>query len=119
MKSPSFVAFLLALSVVANAVPLIPVRAARVDISPPGPVPLNGYAARVKLPPAAEVAQRIHARALAIGSNADAVILLTADNCILPGAITDEVRRRLAVKLHLPEERVALTVTHTHSAPCL
>ncbi|HEV7867889.1 MAG TPA: neutral/alkaline non-lysosomal ceramidase N-terminal domain-containing protein [Chthoniobacteraceae bacterium] len=103
----------------ANAAPLTPVGTARVDISPEQPVPLMGYAARAKLPAPSEVAQRIYARALAIGADPDAAVLLTIDNCILPGTITNEVRRRLEEKGNVRTERVTLSVTHTHSAPCL
>ncbi|MHA3775332.1 neutral/alkaline non-lysosomal ceramidase N-terminal domain-containing protein [Verrucomicrobiota bacterium sgz303538] len=110
---------LLALSDRTIADSLIPVGAARVDISPTRPVPLMGYAARAKLPAPTEVAQPIHARALAIGAGQDAALILTVDNCILPGAITEEVRRRMGDKLHILPERIALSVTHTHSAPCL
>lgn len=98
---------------------LIPVGASRVDISPPGPVRLMGYVARAQLPAPTNITQRIHARALAIGSGRDAAILLTIDNCILPGAITEEVRSRLFKKAGIAPERVALAVTHTHSAPVL
>lgn len=98
---------------------LIPTGVARVDISPPGPVRLMGYAARAQLPAPTNVIQRIHARALAIGAGREAAVWLTIDNCILPAAITDEVRARLARRLGLAPERIALTVTHTHSAPIL
>lgn len=98
---------------------LIPAGVARVDISPTHAVRLMGYAARAQQPAPTNVLQRIHARALALGADPDASVLITIDNCILPGAISDEVRSRLAKKLGLAPERVALSVTHTHSAPCL
>jgi len=98
---------------------LIPAGAARIDISPIEAVPLMGYAARAQLPAPTNVVQRIHARALALGADPGAAVLLTVDNCILPGAITAEIRARLARRLGLPAERIAILVTHTHSAPCL
>ncbi|HAB17329.1 MAG TPA: neutral/alkaline non-lysosomal ceramidase N-terminal domain-containing protein [Verrucomicrobiota bacterium] len=98
---------------------LIPAGVARVDISPTNAVRLMGYASRAQLPAAASVSQPIHARALALGPDAAAAVILTVDNCILPAAITDVVRKRLSSRLGLPPERIAITVTHTHSAPCL
>ncbi|MCW5558420.1 MAG: neutral/alkaline non-lysosomal ceramidase N-terminal domain-containing protein [Verrucomicrobiae bacterium] len=98
---------------------LIPAGVARVDISPTAPVRLMGYAARAQLPAPTNILQRIHARALALGAGSQATVLLTVDNCILPGAVTEEIRNRLSRRLHLPPERLAITVTHTHSAPCL
>lgn len=117
-----FVAFIFAAvlaTAASHAAALIPAGVARIDISPSKPVPLMGYAARAKLPAAADVAAPIHARALAIGGDADVAIVVTIDNCILPGAVTEQVRQRLGKKIHVPVERIALTVTHTHSAPCL
>lgn len=97
----------------------IPVGVARVDISPTNAVPLMGYAARAGLPAPTNLAQHIHARALAIGSRSQAAVLIAIDNCILPGSITDDIRSRLAQRVGLAPAQVALTVTHTHSAPCL
>ena len=98
---------------------VVPIGAARVDISPTSPVPLMGYASRASLPRSAEVAQRIHARALAIGADEEVALLFTIDNCILPAPVAAQIRRRLVEKLKVRPERIAFTVTHTHSAPCL
>ncbi|MFM8359360.1 MAG: hypothetical protein ACKOET_12495, partial [Verrucomicrobiota bacterium] len=84
---------------------LLPVGLARVDITPPRAVPLMGYAARAQLPAPTNAAQRIHARALAAGSGADAAVLLTVDNCILPGALTEQLRSRLRQRFGLAPER--------------
>ncbi len=98
---------------------LVPAGVARVDISPTNAVRLMGYAARAQLPAPTEVAQRIHVRALALGNDPAPAVLLTIDNCILPGALAEEVRERLAHRFGVPPGNIALTVTHTHSAPCL
>lgn len=98
---------------------LVPAGAARVDISPPHAVRLMGYAARAQQPAPTNILQRIHARALALGNGTHASVLLTVDNCILPGAVTLEIRERLARRVHLAPEHVTICVTHTHSAPCL
>ena len=78
-----------------------------------------GYAARAQLAAPTSIIQRIHARALLIGSGQNAALLLTIDNCILPRAVTEEVRARLVRRLALAPEAITLSVTHTHSAPCL
>lgn len=102
-----------------TSVPLIPAGMARVDISPTNAVRLMGYAARADSPAPTNIAQRLHARALALGSGPDAVVIVTIDNCILPGALTSEIRARVASRTGIDTNRIALTVTHTHSAPCL
>ncbi len=102
-----------------NAVPLIPAGMARVDISPTNAVRLMGYAARADSPAPTNIAQRLHARALALGTGPDAIVIVTIDNCILPGALTAAIRARVASRTGIETNRIALTVTHTHSAPCL
>ncbi len=78
-----------------------------------------GYAARAQLPAPTNIALRIHARALAIGEGSNTALLLTLDNCILPGEVTHELRTRLGRRFGLAEAGITLSVTHTHSAPCL
>ncbi len=93
--------------------------AARVDVTPPAPVMLMGYASRASSGPSTNAAQRLHARALALGEGERTAVVVTVDQCILPGTITGELRRRLREKAGLGSAQVAFTVTHTHSAPCL
>src|SRR5262249_59696294 len=57
----------------------------------------------------------IHAKALAIDDGEPAV-LVTADLCGITPAITDELARRLQAA-GVRRERLAVTVTHTHTAP--
>lgn len=125
-SGPSAVIFLLVVTFLAAGCAgwrhepgLIPAGAARVDISPTHAVRLMGYAARAQQPAPTQLLQPIHARALALGADPEASVLITIDNCILPAAVTEEVRQRLARRLAVAPERIALTVTHTHSAPCL
>ena len=95
-----------------------PVGAARVDITPDYPVRLSGYGSRTNVN--SGIAQRLYAKALAIGSDADGpAILVTVDNCGVPGSMRDEVLRRLGSKSQVREERFALASTHTHCAPML
>ena len=102
------------------SLPLIPVGAAVVDITPDYPVRLTGYGNRLQ--EAETAAVRIHARALAIGpkDNLQAV-LLTVDNCGIPAEMTEAIHRQLEERLaeRLPRERFAISSTHSHSAPWL
>lgn len=91
---------------------------ARVDITPDYPVRLSGYAARKT--ECEGVAQRIWAKALAIGSDHEKpALLICVDNCGIPTWMRDEVTRRLAQARRLDPARVAVCSTHTHSAPHL
>jgi hypothetical protein len=96
-----------------------PVGAAALDITPDYPVRLSGYGSRRE--PNNGVAQHIYAKALAIGSDADGVaVLVTVDNCGVPGSMRKEVLRRLrAKKIDLSSERFAIASSHTHCAPML
>ena len=92
--------------------------AAKVDITPDYPVRLSGYGSRRTEFEGIE--QRIFAKALALrAGDAPMAVVLTVDNCGVPGHIRDEVARRLKAKAGVPDERVALCSSHTHSAPML
>ena len=92
--------------------------AAKVDITPDYPVRLSGYGSRKTEFEGVE--QHIFAKALAlrVGDGPFAVVL-TVDNCAVPGHMRDEVARRLKAKSGVPDERIALCSSHTHSAPML
>ena len=92
------------------------VGAASVDITPDYPVRLSGYGSRRDVHQG--VAQRIHAKALAIGSDEEGpAVLVTVDNCGVPASMRAEVLRRLAGKVR--DERFAIASSHTHCAPML
>jgi uncharacterized sulfatase len=96
----------------------VSVGVARVDVTPEGPIRLNGYA--VRKTESTGVAQRLWAKALAIGSDSqDPAVLITVDNCIVPAELTEEVARRLAAKSGVRRERFAVCASHTHAGPCL
>jgi putative membrane-bound dehydrogenase-like protein len=86
---------------------------AKVDITPDYPVRMQGYAARKT--EATNAAQRIWAKALAIGDKEPA-LFLTVDNCGIQATMVDELARRLA-KDGLERQRLAVCSSHTHSAP--
>lgn len=111
----------------ALAFPLLPtpseaeqtVGLAVVDITPEEPIRLTGYGNRRE--PATEVAQRLHAKALAIGADGDPgpLVFVTVDNCIIPGRFIDEAADRLKAKVGLPRERFVVCASHTHNGPTL
>ncbi len=92
--------------------------AAKVDITPDYPVRLSGYGGRKTEFEGIE--QRIFAKALALrAGDGPMAVILTVDNCGVPGHVRDEVARRLKAKAGVPDERVALCSSHTHSAPMI
>jgi hypothetical protein len=92
--------------------------AAKVDITPDYPVRLSGYGSRRTEFEGVE--QHIFAKALALrAGDGPAAIVITVDNCGVPGHVRDEVARRLKAKAGVPDERVAMCSSHTHSAPML
>ncbi|MBI3879926.1 MAG: neutral/alkaline non-lysosomal ceramidase N-terminal domain-containing protein [Verrucomicrobia bacterium] len=94
------------------------VGAAKVDITPDYPVRLSGYGGRRTEHEAVE--QRIFAKALALGADAEGpAVLVTVDNCGVPAWMRDELVKRLAAKTKVVNDRVAICSSHTHSAPML
>ncbi|RFC47813.1 MAG: Neutral/alkaline non-lysosomal ceramidase, N-terminal [Verrucomicrobia bacterium] len=94
------------------------VGAAAVDITPEYPVRLSGYGSRRE--PHQGVAQRISAKAIAIGEDgAGPAVLVTVDNCAVPASMRTEVIRRLTKDTALRDERFAIASSHTHCAPML
>src|SRR5205823_667853 len=89
---------------------------AKVDVTPSYPVRLSGFGFRRT--ESEGVTQRIWAKALAIDDGQPAV-LLTVDNLGVSDRIVGELAKRLATKTGLKPERLAVTATHTHTAPTL
>ncbi|HVW37000.1 MAG TPA: neutral/alkaline non-lysosomal ceramidase N-terminal domain-containing protein, partial [Pirellulales bacterium] len=91
---------------------------AAVDITPNYPVRLSGFGFRRE--ESEGVTERIWAKALSIGSDEQGpAVVLAVDNCGVPDAVVEEVARRLKAASGLPRERLAVTFTHTHTAPML
>src|SRR6516225_1730492 len=94
------------------------VGVARVDITPDYPVRLSGFGFRRT--ESEGVRQRIWAKALAIGADDDRpAVLIAVDNLGIPDPVTAEVAARLEKKAKLDPARLAITFTHTHTAPML
>lgn len=87
---------------------------ARTDITPAYPIRLSGFGGRRT--ESEGVAQHIWAKALAIDDGKPA-LLITIDTCGVPANLVDELRDRLQKEAGLDPNRLAVTVTHTHTAP--
>jgi hypothetical protein len=89
---------------------------AAVAITPREPIWLAGYAARTK--PSEGVLQEIHAKALALRQGDGPVtVLVTTDLLGFSRAMADPVAERIAKQYGVARERLALSASHTHSAP--
>jgi putative membrane-bound dehydrogenase-like protein len=91
------------------------VGVAQADITPTYPVRLSGFGFRRT--ESEGVTLKIWAKSLAVGDDNPAV-LITVDNLGVPSRIVDEVARRLADR-GVKRDRLAVTATHTHTAPML
>lgn len=97
---------------------LLPVGAAKVDITPDYPVRLSGYGMRTT--ESEGIDQKIWAKALAIGDDKSGVsILVTVDNVGVPSAIVETVFRALAAETSLRRENFVVASSHAHTAPML
>ena len=86
----------------------VPVGAAKMDVTPDYPIRLTGYASRQT--ESEGVAQRLWAKALAIGSDEGdgPAVLITVDNCGVPDNVTREVASALSQKAGIRPERLQL-----------
>jgi len=92
------------------------VGVARLDITPDYPIRLNGFGGRRE--ESEGVTQRIWAKALAISAGGGPpLVLLAIDSLGVRMPMVDEVAARLEKKLGIPRSHVALTFTHSHTAP--
>jgi len=97
---------------------VLQIGVASVDITPDYPIRLNGFGGRRF--ESEGVTQRIWAKALVFADPKQGpAILITADNLSISDDTTQEVAWRLAQKVRLKLERLAITATHTHAAPML
>ena len=117
MRLPHIAASLLALSLSAPAQELS-VGAAAVDVTPDYPVRLSGFGFRRT--ESEGVTLKIWAKALAIdGGTGRPAVVITVDNLGIPISMTRDVAARLQQKAKLDPTRLAITASHTHTAPML
>ena len=90
---------------------LIPVGIAKVDITPERPIRLSGYGSRTE--PSEGIAQQLHAKALAIGSDNQLSVIVTVDSIGVPAWVCNELSARLKREVSLP--RALFVVASSHS----
>jgi neutral ceramidase len=91
---------------------------ASVVITPQESIWLAGYGMRTK--PSDGVLQDIHAKALALEDETGArTVLVTADLLGFIREVSDPVAARVLKKYGVPQERLALNASHTHSGPVI
>src|SRR5437879_5206968 len=91
---------------------------ATVKITPETPVPMAGYASRVK--PYTNVAQDIYAKALALEDRqGHRAVLVTTDLIGISRAVANPVCERITAKTGLARNEILLSSSHVHSAPAL
>jgi hypothetical protein len=88
----------------------------RVDITPDGPIWLNGYAARTH--PSDGVLQRLWAKALALDTGLRSrIVIVSTDVLGVPRAVTDAAVQRAARKHLLSPSQILINSSHTHTGP--
>lgn len=93
------------------------VGVASIDITPDGPIRLAGYGARVKSE-SEGILQRLHAKALAFGSDAEnPSILITVDLVGITWPITAKLGEALSKKAGINPEQLVICASHTHGGP--
>jgi putative membrane-bound dehydrogenase-like protein len=107
-------ALLVVLFIVTPVFAEVPVGVAKVDITPAYPIRLSGYGFRRD--ESEGVIQKIWAKALVIGEKEPAV-LLAVDTCGLSHDFVEKLAGSLKTKLGIERERLAVTVTHSHTTP--
>jgi neutral ceramidase len=91
---------------------------ARVNITPPTPFWLSGYAARTN--PAPIVLQDLWAKALAVRDpRGHQAVLVTTDLIGLPRDVSDAVAARAKKRFKLDRADLLLNCSHTHSGPAV
>jgi hypothetical protein len=97
---------------------LVPVGVARIDITPELPIRLTGYQSRIA--EAVRMGAPLHARALALGGDAEGpVVLITAELIGVGEETCRFVAAALERRFGLPRARLAVCATHTHNGPAL
>ena len=90
--------------------------AARVDITPQGPIWMSGYASRNH--PSEGVRQPLFARALALdGDPGGRVVIVSTDLIGLPPEVAAEVAARVRKQFGIERARLLLNSSHTHTGP--
>ncbi len=88
--------------------------AVKVNITPPLGLEIAG-SMRATL--GLDVEDELHARALVLDDGAGKLAFVVCDSCAIADEVVAEAKRNIARHTGIPEERVLISATHSHSAP--
>jgi neutral ceramidase len=117
----SFVPVLFLAAAARGATPAAPAAdwkagTAVVDITPEMPMWMAGYGARTR--PGDQVAQRLHAKGLALeDARGHVAVLVTTDTLGIPRLVRTHVEQRVAAQFKLPPSSLLINASHTHTGP--
>jgi len=94
---------------------LLKAGAAQVDITPAPGIPLTGFISR--LGPSTGIHDPLFARALALDTGGQQVMLITCDLLALDAPFVSAARAAIWDATGMPENKIMITCTHTHSGP--
>ncbi|MBI4605228.1 MAG: neutral/alkaline non-lysosomal ceramidase N-terminal domain-containing protein, partial [Planctomycetes bacterium] len=115
---PASLALLFLAAPVARAADGFLAGAAKVDITPDGPIRLSGYGSRTL--PSEGVEDPISARALVLkDSEGVLTVLVSVDAIGIPARVRDRVVGAIRWRTGIYHVRLALAATHTHYAPVI
>jgi len=89
--------------------------AAKVDITPPMGVSLDGPIS--KNGPVTSIHDPLHARALVLDDGQTRLAIVVIDNCMTARDVFDAAKQSVHRETGLPAERMLMAATHTHAAP--
>ncbi len=93
--------------------------AARVDVTPSGPIALQGYEERgADKRPSVGVHDRVYVRAVVLDNGDEKMALISWDKIRNNGGfeVMDEIRSRIGERIGIPPRNILVGVTHTHSS---
>lgn len=88
----------------------------RTDITPKLGTQLVGYGDNDR--PAEEILDPLHATAMVLEQGSVKAAVINLDWCFVCEVITDRIRAEVNARTGIPPMHVAVSTTHTHSAPC-
>jgi len=92
--------------------------AARVDITPEGPIWMSGYASRNH--PSTGIRQHLFARALVVDDGAGARLAIVSTDLVgLPPGVAEEVATQAQRQFGIARNRLLLNSSHTHTGPLI
>ena len=66
-----------------------------------------------------EIKDRLHARCVVLDDGRSRIAIVVIDNCVIPRDVLDRAKQLAARATGIPEDRMLMSATHTHSGPAL